>query len=227
MNPGEFKNLKLKVFGLPDGTDIRHNFDTIINEQLPTFWEYKDGDVNKVIRYIVYLYDKNSPMQVRYPDIKIRRNECTKLAGFTGTFENLEDLHSLERGSFKPVTGYHPKDGDGNEEPIYGDTEFPLAKMVTQYCISQKHHKWTIIMTLESLFAEYTQEILLPITRFKDQKQKLDATLVKSKLREELENIESKLDGLYTEVFGTRRAIEIARTRAITPERRNKGKRHV
>jgi hypothetical protein len=227
MNPGEFKNLKLKVFGLEDGVDIRHKFKTIIDEQLPSFWEYKDGDINKIIKYIVYLYDKNSPMQVRYPDIKIRRNECAKLAGFTGVMDTFEDLHSLERGSYREVIGHEPPDDNGVEEPIYGDMEFPLAKMVTQYCISQKHHKWTIIMTQESLFQEYTQEILLPITRFKDQKQKLDATLVKSKLREELEVIEAKLDGLYTDVFGAKRSIEIARTKAITPERRNRGKRHV
>ena len=75
-------------------------------------------------------------------------------------------------------------------------------------------------MTQESLFAEYAQEILLPITRFKDQKQKLDALLVKSKLNEELDKIDTKLDGLYKDMFGAERAITIARTKSTTPERR-------
>ena len=82
-------------------------------------------------------------------------------------------------------------------------------------------------MVNESLFAEYTQEILLPITRFKDQKQKLDAAMVKAKLREELEIIEAKLDGLYLEVFGAKRATSIARTKATTPERRRLKREHV
>ena len=104
MNPEEFKDLKLNVFGLDEGTDIRHQFSDIIGESLPSFWDYNEQDVNKVIKYIVFLYDKNSPMQVRFPDIKIRKNQCAKLAGFTGTLDMLDDLHSLERGSFQPVT---------------------------------------------------------------------------------------------------------------------------
>ena len=227
-NPDEYKNLKLKVFGLPEGTDIREKFSKIIDEQLPTFMDYNDSDVDRVIRYIVFLYDKNSPMQVRFPDIKVRRDQCAMLAGFNGTLESFDDLHTLERGKFQPVLGHNPPEEEGGEEePILGGWVFPLAAMVAQYCISQRHHKWTIIMTHESLFAEYTQEILLPITTFKDQKQKLDATMVKSKLRVELEIIEAKLDGLYTEVFGASRAVEVARTKATTPERRNRAKRNV
>ena len=133
-NPEEFKNLKLKVFGLPDGTDIRYEFKALIDEQLPTFWEYNDADVNKVIKYIVYLYDKNSPMQIRFPDIKARRNQCAILAGFTGAFDTFEDLHTLERGSFQEVVGHEPKDEDGKEEPIYGDSQTQIARtlMVSQ-----------------------------------------------------------------------------------------------
>ena len=219
-NPDEFKNLKLKVFGLKEGTDIRHEFKDLVDEELPTFWDYNEPDVNKVIKYIVFLYDRKSPMQILFPDIKKRRHECAVLAGFTGTFDTFDDLHALERGSFQEVIGHEPADKEGHEEPIYGDYVFPLAIMVAQYCISQHHKKWTIAMIQESLFAEYTQEILLPITRFKDQKQKLDALLVKSKLNEELDKIDTKLDGLYKDMFGAERAITIARTKSTTPERR-------
>ena len=226
-NPDEYKNLKLKVFGLPEGTDIRATFSAIIDEQLPSFLDYNGPDADKVIKYIVFLYDKNSPMQVRFPDIKIRRDQCAQLAGFNGVLESFDDLHTLERGRFQPTVGHHLPNEDGNEEPVLGDWIFPLALMVAQYCTSQRHHKWTIIMTHESLFSEYTQEILLPITAFKDQKQKLDALMVKSKLRLELEVIEAKLDGLYTEVFGAKHAIEVARTKATNPERRNRARKNV
>lgn len=227
INPEEFRNLKIPVFGLPDGTDIRHQFKDLVDANCPSFFDYNEPDVNKVVKYIIYLYDKNSPMPVAYPDIKLRRNECAKLAGFTGVLESLEDLHTLERGVTSPIIGHEPMDEDGVEKPIYGDKEFPLAKMVTEYCISQQNHKWTIIMVNESLFSEYTQEILVPITTFKDQKQKLDAAMVKSKLREELEIIEAKLDGLYLEVFGAKVAQSIARTKATTPERRNLKRKNV
>ena len=57
-NPDEFKNLKLKVFGLKEGTDIRHEFKDLVDEELPTFWDYNEPDVNKVIKYIVFLRQK-------------------------------------------------------------------------------------------------------------------------------------------------------------------------
>jgi hypothetical protein len=229
INSKDFNRLHLKVHDLPMETDLLAHFSDEVSEDLPAFLDYaeksKRDDVNHVIRYIVYMFDKNSPMVHYFNDINRRMTECAKLAGFKA-MDDTSKLYDLTFGQYAEIEGWETPDGGDDPEPVYGPPIYPMADMVTDYCCVTQPNKWTMVMTRQHLFREYTRDLLLPITHFKDQKQKLDALMVKAKLREEQEKIEGTLDSLYGEIFGEAfEAIEVAKVRATTPERRNrKGK---
>jgi hypothetical protein len=192
----DFKRMMFPVFTLEQNVDIRHHFKLkehpIMGESVS---EYNETDINKVLRYIFYLYDKSSPMIHFFPDIKRRKRECASLAGFNiaKDVDRLNDLYEVR--------------------------EDRVADIICDFIMSQGSHKWSMIVTNEHTFHEYQRAMFRPILMVKDDKQRMDALLVKSKLREESDTISSKLEAYYSDLFHSEtKVIEVAKKKAMTPE---------
>lgn len=86
----DFEKLLFNVYSLPPKTRITEHF-----TKLAYYDEFniafKDLDKDVVIRYIIYVYDKNSPF-LRIDNLAKRKREAALLAGFTpkkdGTFDD-------------------------------------------------------------------------------------------------------------------------------------------
>jgi hypothetical protein len=233
INDEDFGRLKLKIHRFEG--DIVEKYKSVISDHYPSVYNFlehstQSTEINKVLKYIVYMFDKNSPMMHYFNDVGRRMTECAKLAGFGRGLDPVDnsELYSLEYGKYRLVEGYDVKNAgeeDEEEVPIYSPWKYPMIDIVVDYCIEQNSKKWSMICQDEILFYQNMREILLPVTEFKDQKQKLDAVIVKSKIREENIKIDGQSDGMYGEVFGTNeRVIEVARQRATTPERRKRNR---
>ncbi len=95
----EFDKMMFNVYRVPHNRSVLKAFATL--SKLPELKKRLSGglDKNKVLRYICFMYDKNSPLRKRFPNIMKRKIESARLAGFKldeeGIFtENVEDMLS-------------------------------------------------------------------------------------------------------------------------------------
>jgi len=80
----DFNKLMINVYDVPKSIDL--------NEEFPIFKDYpeyslplpKDLEKNRnhIIRYIVYVYDKGSPLKIMFQDLNNRKMEAAQLSGF-------------------------------------------------------------------------------------------------------------------------------------------------
>lgn len=205
MNKEEFKLMKFNVYDLPVGTDIVTHFPEL--KSYKEFSEYKDKEKNLVFRYVFFCYDKNSPLIKLYPDLKKRKEMALDLAGFSratsGNFsEKLSDIMAF------------------NNEKV-SDAIFCFLQL-------QRHRVWMMIVSTEQAFDEYQRLILNPVSdtigtgQNKEElgdKDILSAATTKSKLMQECEEMNKRIDLYYKELFGDNNDLkEIVKKKNITSE---------
>jgi hypothetical protein len=127
----------------------------------------------EIIRYIALLYDQRSPIRVKISDILERKQECAEIAGLKGDTEEIFNL------SDKKVVGY-----------------------VNAYIRSQSSKIWAILSANEEVLWQYQQELLNPIENFKDDKGKLQALEIKSKLMAECDAIIKRIESYESKLLG-------------------------
>jgi DUF1680 family protein len=126
-----------------------------------------------LILYVAYLYDKNTPLRLKVPDIAERKKEAAELAGLKGNKENIFSLKD------EKLVGY-----------------------VNTYLKYQSSKIWAAMVANEEVLYEYQQELLSPITGFKNDKDKLQALDIKSRLMNECDSIIKRLDAYEDKLFG-------------------------
>lgn len=126
-----------------------------------------------VIRYVALMYDQNSPMRNKIPDISERKEECAELADLKVGKEEIFDL------SDEKVLGY-----------------------INVYLRHQSSKLWAILAANEEVLWQYQQELLTPIKNFKNDKDKLQALEIKSKLMGECDAIVKRIESYEQKIFG-------------------------
>lgn len=203
----DFDGMRFNVFGLEDEKEstLKTRFLTEaqlifreINQALKGVEEYRGPDKQKLIRYILYMYDKGSPMRIFYPDVTRRKEECAKLS-----FYNLRD------------------DKERLIE-IFSLSDEEVSDIITNFIIWQDSMIWSAYVTSTQVYWEYQREMFVSISTVKDDKQKMDALNSKAKLMKEsdglilsIEAYERKLsqgDSLVKE------ALDFKKRRITSPE---------
>lgn len=78
--PLDFKDLFINPYELPDSIDLVREFPIL--GLYKSFSEYYEAaDINKVVRYIIYAFDENTPTKT-FSNLVERRAEAAELAGF-------------------------------------------------------------------------------------------------------------------------------------------------
>lgn len=78
--PLDFKDLFINPYELPDSVDLVREFPIL--GLYKSFSEYSEAaDINKVVRYIIYAFDENTPTKT-FSNLVERRAEAAELAGF-------------------------------------------------------------------------------------------------------------------------------------------------
>lgn len=208
MNANDFSRMILPVYEIEHGSDLRLRFMPIINDCFPSFAKYEEmtkfppEHINRVIRYIAYMYDRNSPMIHLYPDYARRVRECAALAGF--------DLK---------------KEKEDFMEKVYSQNDPAMAEMAFEYIKHQNSEDWATLCSNSKMFYDNIKDIMATGVSYKDQKQKLDAQVVKAKMREENKNIVADNRALYDQIFVELATKTVAKSRATTAESRTRSRR--
>ena len=208
MNANDFSKMILPVYEIEHGADLRLRFMHVIQEDLPSFMKFEEATnlpvehINRIIRYIAYMYDRNSPMIHIYPDYTRRTRECAALSGF--------DLK---------------KEKDSFMEKIYRQDDPAMAEMAFEYIKHQNSEDWATLVSNSKLYYDNIRDIMAVGKLYKDEKQKLDAQIVKAKMRETNKDILADNRALYDQIFSELAVQKTARVRATTAESRTRSRR--
>lgn len=157
-----------------------------------SWWSSNRQDKDKVIRYIVLLYDKGSPLVRRFSNLDTRKREAATLAGF------------------------NPEDPALKSYKEFQDQEF--TDMVVEFLIYQNNYTWTMLVSNEQTFYEFQKTLLQESSMIRNDKDKISAIASKSKLMEESDKIVERINSYYSQVFVEDKVIESAKRVASSPE---------
>lgn len=142
-----------------------------------------------MLKYVALLYDMKSPLRLKIPDINLRKQECAEIAGLK----------------------------NGEEDGIFDLSNDNILVYINSYLRYQSSKVWAILAANEEVLWQYQQELLTPIRDFKNDKDKLQALEIKSKLMGECDAIIKRIESYEDKIFGdNKEKKEIIRN--ITPE---------
>lgn len=135
------------------------------------------GDIDKslipLVYYTAYMYDKNSPLRTKISSIEDRKEEAASLAGIKS---GKDYIFSLE----------HPN----------------IVNFINSYLKFQQSKIWAVLVANEEVLWQYQQELLTPIVNFKNDKDKLSALDIKSKLMNECDAVIKRIEAYEDKLFG-------------------------
>jgi len=166
-------------------------------ELITTFKEYKGQNKDKVIKYICYLYDPNSPLKEFFPDMSRRKEQAAILSGF-----------DLEDNAIKDIVG-----------EMMSLKNKGVVAMIDEFLRFVNSRTWSMIVSNEETFYEYQSKLLRSVTAERD-KDLLQALQIKGKIMEDLDNINERLEKYYLKLYaGDEDLVKTITTRqSISPE---------
>lgn len=189
MIDSDYKNLCFDISKAKSGTLPKSVPDMKV---IDSWWACNRNDKDQLIRYIIYMYDKSSPLVRRYNNLDRRKQEAAQLAGYS------QDDPSLK--AYKD----------------FQDQEF--SDMVVDFLIYQNNYTWTMLVSNEQTFYEFQKTLLQESSMIRNDKDKINAIASKSKLMEESDKIVERINSYYKQVFVEDKLIETAKRVASSPE---------
>ncbi len=196
----DFQGLKFNIY--------RHkNTDNLLEKEpllktLAGFSLVKDHEHrDKLIRYVIYLYDKSSPFIQGFQDIAERKRQVAIASGFDIN-KDIVILRELYEFQFEP-----------------------LFYMVSDLCKEIGSNYWRLILLNEQTFYEYERVLMTEVDKVESDKEKLTAVAIKPKLLEECDRIVTRLEDYYKKVFTDPDLIDKVKRNDWRPESIAQGKR--
>ena len=174
-NEDSFVNLVIPIYGKED---VLETYNGEFKKIFKGLFKHRRVDLEKLIKYVIYMYDKNSPMRDLFSDINIRKNECAILAGY--------DLSKHEKKLTK----------------IFNLTDKDIMEMLYNFLKYQNNKAWALLTSNEEGLWQYQKELLTPIVDFRQDKEKLQALEVKAKLMNECDMIVKRIENYEEKIFG-------------------------
>lgn len=156
------------------------------------FQSFKNSE-DRFIKYVLFLYDANTPLKEHYPDLKIRKEQAALMSGFKLEDELLQS--------------------------IFFFTDSKILVMVDEFLKKQNNRVWSMIVSNEQTFFEYQTKLLRPVDGDKD-KDILQALQIKSKIMDDLNTINDRLESYYMKLYGEDDILlnKIKADKRLTPE---------
>lgn len=174
----DFEGLMFNVFEASKKEDIL--------DQFPKLKKIKEFNIklpdsillNKVIRFVVYCYDRHSPLIMDYPDINKRKVESCKVAGFT-----YNDDNKFSKTVISMLKGENLK----------------INKMVVKYCLMQRPTTYALFIADNNTYFEILTQLN---TNTKEKgEDALDISKKKSELSKRAEEIKIRIDKHINEML--------------------------
>ena len=186
----KFNALKYNVFAVKPTKNILDELPALRNLKSFVDAGKERKDINKVIRYIVAMYDSKSPFVKMFQAVDQRRKECASFAGF----DLVKDKELLDR-MFSFTNPLVNEDEEQEDFTWFSD-------MVLDFLRDQNQRVWAMIVSNEQTFYEYQKALLSEITVFTTEKDKLNAISIKTKLMEDSDAISARLEKYYQVLYG-------------------------
>jgi hypothetical protein len=167
----------------------------------------------KLLRYIIALYDPASPLKKELPDLNIRKQQAAILAGYdlVKDADQLELIYAFmakvqitEEGKTLTVTA----------------TDSVLVDVVDGFLKRHIQSRlWAMICSFEQTWWEWNARMMKPVMSLagKD-KDEMQAIQIKSKIAEEMDKLNTKLDEYYDKFYHGDSQLQEAVKKRITPE---------
>jgi hypothetical protein len=126
-----------------------------------------------ILIYVALIYDQKSPLRLKISNIQERKEEAAEMAGIKGDASYIFDLR------------------DNN-----------ILTYINSYLRHQSSKVWSVLAANEEVLWQYQQELLTPIKDFKNDKDKLQALEIKTKLMQECDSIIKRIDAYEDKLFG-------------------------
>lgn len=157
-------------------------------EELKSWKDFKGKNFNEIALYILFMYQKDSPLVKKFSDVKKRREEAIKESGLDG-----ELAESLQLMCIDP--------GEKDKPNPLKKTFDQIIKMIVDFLMYQGDVDWSLICILESLFVEYSTILITGISNVNNDKDLVAATNAKKVTREELMRVKDDLKQLKNEFY--------------------------
>lgn len=159
-------------------------FDPTVKKSLTTQYpKLKDivgsGD-DRMLRYVLLMYDVNSPLRQHYPELGKRKEFAAAIAGYDMMKDNVVSLFDFKI----------------NEEPYE-----ELIDMIMRYLKYQNNWVWTMIVSNSEAFYEYNKRVMMPVEGNKD-KDILQGINIKTQIMTSQDEIYQRLQRYYRELSG-------------------------
>jgi hypothetical protein len=162
---------------------------------LPPKWKkLKIKNFDTAVRYVMFLYDMTSPLIKKFPNFEDRKKNAITLAIWGEVPEKWID-------------------------DVLNNRDENVVEMIIEFLKVQDDKLWSSIMTNEELFLEYTKTLFKPIELISSDKDLIQATTIKEKIRESQAKVRQELKGLYEEFYnGDKKLEEAVKGRKFSPE---------
>jgi hypothetical protein len=162
------------------------------------------GDVNdKMMRYVLLMYDQNSPLREYYPELGKRKNFAASIAGY-----------DLDKDDVTELFDFKIK----NEEDEYVPCE-AMLELIMKYLKYQNNWIWSMIISNEQAFYEFNQRVMMPVDGSRD-KDILQAVNIKTQIMQSQDDIAQRLKKYFRELSGGDEQLEdaIIKRKRLSPE---------
>jgi hypothetical protein len=191
----DFKDLKYPVFSVEANLLDKIPQLKPYAELLATQESIGRPDIDKLIRYVMVLYDKRSPLIKQFSNLQLRKTEAAI------------------------VSGYNIEKDAGIIEKLFDFTDKQLQVLAIEFLKDQNDMYWSMIVSNEQTFYEYQKALLSEVTLFTTERDKLSALQIKAKLMDDCDTIAERVDTYYHRVFGEGDVNTKAKQkRSFTPE---------
>lgn len=185
----------------------RMEFSPVVKKNLTVVYpKLKDivGSVDdKQLRYVLLMYDQNSPLRNHYPDLSKRKEFAASIAGYDLMKDDVTMLFDFKQK---------------NDEDEYVPNEELLA-VIMKYLKYQNSWVWSMIVSNEQAFYEYNMRVMMPVEGNKD-KDILQAINIKTQIMTSQDEIYQRLQKYYKDLSGGDAQLEdaIVKRKRVRPE---------
>lgn len=189
----DFQKMKFNVYALGKKKDILkalpalRRYESFVNYSHP-----EDKDKDRLIKYVLLMYDMKSPYIGLYADLQERKEAVATSLGFTIDSDRVDEIFNLE--------------------------DEGMLAMILEFMRDQNWMKWQLLCSCEQTFYEYQEVILNPVKNYKTDKDRLGAVQLKSQMMTDCDSIIERIDKYYQDIFGDGEIVEKATGRTSSPE---------
>jgi hypothetical protein len=182
-------------------------FNPVVKKPLTTVYpKLKEivGTVDdKQLRYVILMYDINSPLRNHYPDLLKRKEFAADMAGYDLMKDDVTTLFDFKQK---------------NDEDEYEPNE-ELLGVIMKYLKYQNNWVWSMIVSNEQAFYEYNMRVMMPVEGSRD-KDILQAINIKTQIMTSQDEIYQRLQKYYRDLSGGDAQLEdaIVKRKRVRPE---------